>query len=284
MEIGIGLPSTVPGFSGSEVVEWARRAEALGFSTLGVIDRLVYANAEPLTVLAAAAAVTTRIRLATTILVAPARPSGALLAKQVASVDRLSGGRLTLGLGVGGRADDFAVTGTRYHERGRRFAQMLAEMRDVWAGSEGTGEIGPAPVQERIPVLLGGRAEAVFRRVGEVADGWISTGGRVEMFSELAPKACRAWTENGRPGRPRLAAIGYFALGDGARHAADEHLLDYYAFLGDFAKFTAAGALTDAGAVRETVAAFAEAGCDELILHPCLSDPEQVTLLARALA
>jgi alkanesulfonate monooxygenase SsuD/methylene tetrahydromethanopterin reductase-like flavin-dependent oxidoreductase (luciferase family) len=284
MEIGIGVPSTVPGFSGSEVVEWARRAEALDFSSLGVIDRLVYPNAEPLTVLAAAAAVTTRIRLATTILVAPARPSSALLAKQVATVDHLSGGRLTLGLGVGGRADDFALTGTPYRERGRRFEQMLKELRDFWASSDGAGAIGPRPVQERIPVLLGGRADAVFRRVGQVADGWISTGGRVEMFAALAPKAREAWAEHGRPGRPRLTAIGYFALGDGARRAADEHLLDYYAFLGDFAKFTAAGALTDAAAVRETVAAFAEAGCDELILHPCVTDPEQVNLLAQALA
>lgn len=284
MEIGIGLPSTVPGFSGREVVEWARRAEEHGFATLGVIDRLVYGNGEPLTVLAAAAAVTTRIKLATTILVAPCRPSATLLAKQVATVDHLSGGRLTLGMGVGGRADDFDATGTDYHERGRRFEQMVKEMKDVWSSASGEGgAVGPAPAQDHIPLLLGGRADAVFRRVGELADGWISTGGRVEMFAGLAPKAREAWTAAGRPGAPRLSAMGYFSLGDGGRAAADEHLLDYYAFLGDFAKFTAAGALTDPGAVRDTVTAFAEAGCDELILHPCTSDPEQVTLLAKAL-
>lgn len=283
MDIGIGLPSTVPGFAGHEVVDWAWRAEAHGFASLGVIDRLVYGNAEPLTVLAAAAAVTTRIRLATTILVAPYRPSAVLLAKQVATLDHLSGGRLVLGLGVGGRSDDFDATGTPYHERGRRLEQMIKQMRDVWSSAAGADGIGPAPAQQHIPVLLGGRADAVFRRVGEVADGWISTGGRVEMFEALAPKAREAWANSGRPGAPRLAAIGYFALGEGAKAAADEHLLDYYSFLGDFAKVTAAGALTDPGAVRETVAAFAEAGCDELILHPCTSDPQQVTLLARAL-
>src|SRR4051794_25066450 len=139
MQIGIGLPSTVPGTEGQEIVRWARRAEERGFSSLGVIDRIVYDNYEPLIALAAAAAVTERIRLATTILLAPARVSAALLAKQAASVDRLSGGRLVLGMAVGGRPDDFEAAGASMDGRGARFDEMLEEMERIWAGeSRGT--------------------------------------------------------------------------------------------------------------------------------------------------
>src|SRR5689334_25321730 len=110
MDVGIGLPATIPGVDGGRVIEWAKRAEARGFSTLGTIDRIVYGNYESLIALSAAAAVTERIRLATCILIAPYR-NGAITAKQAASVDRLSGGRLTLGVAVGGREDDYAAAG-----------------------------------------------------------------------------------------------------------------------------------------------------------------------------
>src|SRR5206468_6747802 len=95
---GIGLPSTIPGIIGPDLLTWARRAEELSFSSLGVIDRLMYDSYEPLTVLAAAAGATSRIRLATTILIAACRGDQALLAKQLASLHQLSGGRLVVGV------------------------------------------------------------------------------------------------------------------------------------------------------------------------------------------
>src|SRR3954452_4342625 len=136
MDVGIGLPSTIPGVGREEVLEWARRAEARGFSSLGTLDRIVYDNYEPLIALAAAAAVTERIRLATTILIAPYRINAALLAKQAASVDRLSDGRLVLGVAVGGREDDYEASGVDFRSRGRRFDAMLAQWEAVWAGQE----------------------------------------------------------------------------------------------------------------------------------------------------
>src|SRR4051794_17110951 len=129
MKIGIGLPNTVRDTDGIEMRDWAVRAESAGFSTLGTIDRTVYGNHEPLIALAYAAAVTERIGLLTSILIAPLRSNTALLAKQAASVDVLSAGRLTLGLAVGGREDDYDVARVEFHRRGEIFDRQLDELR-----------------------------------------------------------------------------------------------------------------------------------------------------------
>src|ERR1700755_1198003 len=121
MDIGIGLPNTGPGVSKAGIVDWARTAEAAGFASLGTIDRIAYGNYESLIALAAAAAATERIRLVTDILIAPLRSNTALFAKQTATIDHLSGGRLVLGLAPGGRADDFTLGDVDFHRRGRIF-------------------------------------------------------------------------------------------------------------------------------------------------------------------
>src|SRR3954468_5793547 len=145
MEIGIGLPATIPGVTRDELTEWARRADAGTFSTLGTIDRIVYPNYEPLIALAAAAAVTERIRLTTAILIGPLRQNAVLLAKQLATIHHLSGGRLVVGVAPGGREDDYEVSGIEMRTRGRAFERQLDEMKRVWAGEEKgfAGPVGP---------------------------------------------------------------------------------------------------------------------------------------------
>ncbi|HEY4723502.1 MAG TPA: LLM class flavin-dependent oxidoreductase, partial [Anaerolineae bacterium] len=142
MKIGIGLPGTIPLTNSTQILEWARRAEAGPFSSLGCLDRLVYRNYDALTMLTAAAAVTQRIRLMTTVLVAPLR-NPVVLAKQAASIDALSNGRLTLGLGVGGREDDYLAASANFHDRGRRLDAQLKLMKQVWAGERVSADIGP---------------------------------------------------------------------------------------------------------------------------------------------
>ena len=286
MDVGIGLPSTIPGVERDHVLEWARRAEARGFSCLGTIDRIVYDNYEPLIALAAAAAVTERIRLATSILIAPYRANGALVAKQAASVDRISNGRLVLGVAVGGRQDDYEASGVDFHTRGRRFEQMLAQWQAIWAGeSFGTaGAIGPRPPHERPTLMLGGSADVAFERAARYGDGWLMGGGAPDQFREGAAKMRAAWEAAGREGAPRTMALAYFALGERAKHAANSYLGDYYAFLGEYAGTIAASAATDAATVKQYVQGFTDAGCDELVLFPCDPDPEQVDLLAAAIA
>jgi alkanesulfonate monooxygenase SsuD/methylene tetrahydromethanopterin reductase-like flavin-dependent oxidoreductase (luciferase family) len=281
MEIGIGLPATIPGVTGEALLDWARRADRAGFSSLGTIDRIIYPNYEPLIALTAAAAVTDRIRLTTAILIAPLRANTALLAKQCATIHHLSGGRLVLGLAPGSREDDFDVSGVDHSRRGRIFDRQLDELRDIWAGKEKgfAGPIGP-PLDEPPRVLIGGGVDASFRRAAQ-HDGWMMGGGPPDRFRETLAAVREAWAAAGRDGEPRTAALAYFALGGDADRHADAYLRDYYAWLGEeIAGRIRQGAATDEESVRNAVTAFDEAGCDELILFPCSSDPEQVDLLA----
>jgi alkanesulfonate monooxygenase SsuD/methylene tetrahydromethanopterin reductase-like flavin-dependent oxidoreductase (luciferase family) len=284
MDIGVGLPTTVPGVSGPALLEWARRAESAGFSSLGVLDRLVYNNYEPLVSLAAAAAVTERIRLAATILIAAYRPSSALLAKQVATVDHLSGGRMVLGVAAGGRADDFIAAGTTYHDRGRRLDALLSDLRRIWAG-EGAGElagVGPRPLRGGVPVLVGGHSPAALRRAARHADGWIAGGSSATSYTELVRQAREAWSAAGRAEPPRLAALSYVSLGPDGRSAAERYLRAYYAFVGAKAERAAAAVLSDEHRLRDALAGYEDAGCDELILFPCIAQPTQVDVIAKA--
>jgi alkanesulfonate monooxygenase SsuD/methylene tetrahydromethanopterin reductase-like flavin-dependent oxidoreductase (luciferase family) len=281
MDVGIGLPATIPGVDGGQVIEWAKRAEARGFSSLGTIDRIVYGNYESLIALSAAAAVTERIRLATCILIAPYR-NGAITAKQAASLDRLSGGRLTLGVAVGGREDDYEAAGVEFGTRGKRMDEMLGQWKRIWDGESFgyAGAIGPA---SKPRVVLGGTAPASYRRAARF-DGWIAGGGGPDNFAEGAEQTRAAWREAGREDEPVLMALGYYALGTNAQDAANGYLRDYYGFLGDYADAIASSALVSEDAVRGAVDAFAAAGCGELVLFPCDPDPGQVDLLAEAIA
>ena len=287
MDIGIGLPNTVPDTEGRTLIDWARHAEEAGFSTLGTIGRLVYPNYEELVALSAAAAVTSQIRLTTGVLLAPLYTNSALFAKQAASLDRLSGGRLVLGLGLGGREDDFAASGVSTQGRGKRLEEQIAMMKRVWSGEEFgyAGGIGPEPVQPGGPeIILGGASEATFRRVAQLADGWIMGGGTPDMFAQAAAGVDQAWQDAGRPGRPRKLSLAYYGLGPEARSQAEGALLGYYGWLGEVASQIAAGAAVSAEMVKSYVAAFEASGCDELIFVPTGSRLDQISLLAEAIA
>jgi len=288
MKVGIGLPNAVPGTTGEQLTEWARRADAAGFSTLGTIDRITYPNLEPLTALAAAAAVTQRIGLATTILIAPYRATAAVLAKQAASVQRISGGRLTLGLAVGGRENDYRVAGVDFGSRGSRFEEMLEQMTRLWRESnQASGEpeseaVGPDVAAAPPRLLIGGSVHATFKRVASYADGYILGGGTPEMLADAKAKTEAAWQAAGREGRPYIAALAYFSLGEQGEENAHAYLEDYYAWLGQLAERIAASAAKDAGTVRGYLQAFTDAGADELVFFPTSPSPEQVDLLAEA--
>jgi alkanesulfonate monooxygenase SsuD/methylene tetrahydromethanopterin reductase-like flavin-dependent oxidoreductase (luciferase family) len=285
MDVGIGLPATIPGTDGKTLLEWARRSEQRGFSTLGVLDRIVYPNYEPLVALAGAAAVTERIRLTTSILIAPYRANTALIAKQAASVDSLSGGRLVLGVAVGRREDDYEASGVPMAGRGAVFEAQLEEMKRIWdAARRGdAGAIGPPPAQDGgPPLIVGGQVEATFERAAKYGEGWIMGGGAPEQFKDAIASLEEAWKRHGREGSPRKMALAYYALGPNAQQHADSYLHHYYAWLGEIADMIAGSAAISEEMVKGYASAFGDAGCDELIFFPCSTDPEQVDLLASA--
>jgi alkanesulfonate monooxygenase SsuD/methylene tetrahydromethanopterin reductase-like flavin-dependent oxidoreductase (luciferase family) len=279
MDIGIGLPNTVLGVDRRGIVDWAREAESAGFASLGTIDRIAYENYDSLISLAAAAAVTDRIRLTTDILIAPLRQT-AHLAKQAATIDNLSGGRLVLGIAVGGREDDYELSGVDFHERGAILDRQLEEMTSLW---KRTGDFGPRPANgERPQLMIGGQADAAFRRAAKYADGWTLGGGTPEAFRENSAKLRDAWAAEGRDGEPRTMALFYFSLGDRAEEDARHSLGSYYGFLGDYAGQIVEGAAKDEDGVRQRLTAFEEAGVDEVIGFPSSADPRQVELFANA--
>jgi alkanesulfonate monooxygenase SsuD/methylene tetrahydromethanopterin reductase-like flavin-dependent oxidoreductase (luciferase family) len=279
VKIAIGLPTAVPGTLGARLLEWATRAERAGFSSLAVLDRVAYRNHDPIPVLAAAAAVTDRIGLLTGVLLGPVRGNGVLLAKQLATLDSLSGRRLTVGIAAGARVDDFAVTGSDFDDRGRRHDLLLAELMNTWHGAEsvpsGVTPGGP-------PLLIGGRGRASTRRVTRFGHGWICGSGGPDQFVEGAAEVGNAWTEAGRGGRPRLAAVGYFALGRDADRLARGFIRDYYGFRDDGGEAVFQATPTRPAEVARLAARLAELGCDELVLYPCSADPAQVDRLGEA--
>jgi alkanesulfonate monooxygenase SsuD/methylene tetrahydromethanopterin reductase-like flavin-dependent oxidoreductase (luciferase family) len=284
MELGIGLPNAVPGATKKQLTDFARAAEQAGFSTLGTIDRIVYPNYEPVLSLSAAAAVTERIRLATSVMLGPLRQNPALVAKQMLTLDSLAGGgRAVLGIGMGAREDDYEISGMDMSTRGEWLDDALERILKIWRGEgELESKVGPRPQGDGPSLIIGGYVQASFKRAARFADGWIQGGSGPDQFEQDSANLDQAWQKSGREGKPRKMALGYFSLGEQAEENAERYLLDYYAWLGDDAEGIAASAPKDADGIQAALESFESKGCDELILFPCSSEPEQVTLLADA--
>lgn len=280
MKIGIGFPANIPGVQGQHLIEWAKKADAGPFSSLGLIDRLVYDNYEPLIAFAAAAGATQRIRLMTSVLLAPLR-STALLAKQAASLDAISGGRLTLGLGIGSREDDFQAVSVPFHSRGKIFDEQLATMQRIWSGerlSDAIGPIGPAPAQAGGPeILIGGRALAAIQRLGTWGNGYISGGGGPQGANDGFRMAEKVWSEAGRAGKPRLVGCMYIALGPDGGTRGGNYIRHYY---GAWGEMIAKSLSTTLDAIKAAIQSFSDIGTDEVILWPTTTDLEQIDQLA----
>ena len=283
MKIGIGLPATMPGTEGKRILDWAKKADSGPFSSLGILDRLVYLNYEALITLAAAAGVTQRIRLMTTVLLAPLR-NPALLAKQAASLDALSGGRLTLGLGIGAREDDYLAASIAYKRRGKLFDAELETLQKIWSGQplgDTIGSIGPTPIQSGGPeILIGGYSPAAIHRVGHWGNGFIA-GGRdpkgTQQFFQLAEES---WIAAGRPGKPRLVGCFYYALGPDAKERGGAYLRRYYSMLGPMVEMMINNLPLTIEAIKERIQAYADISADEVIIWPCTPDLEQLDQLA----
>lgn len=284
MDFGLGLPITNPG----HLIDWARHGEAAGFDSVAMLDRLVFDNPEPLIALAALAGATRRVRLQTEVLLGPLR-STALLAKQISTLDRMSNGRFVLGVGVGGRPDDFAAAGVPITRRGQILDQQLHDLRRIWNGDNYTspsatdqgGAIGPEPSTPGGPtVLIGAFAPAALARVARHGDGFLCAA-PPQWAGGLIRHVADEWVGAGRSGTPRIVAQVNVAIGSNETiRAARTSIAQYYAFTGQ----DGWGApISDPIEISETVDQYRDLGVDEIVFYCYADDRRQIDKLANLL-
>jgi alkanesulfonate monooxygenase SsuD/methylene tetrahydromethanopterin reductase-like flavin-dependent oxidoreductase (luciferase family) len=284
MRVGVWMPNAMPfGLERSFFLDWVRLADQAGFDTLSTLDRPNYDMWDPLVSLAAAAAVTQRTRLATTTLPLPNR-NEVLVAKQAAVIDRLSGGRLTLGVSLGSRPDDYQVFGATLAHRVTRFRRQLATIRRVWAEarqSDGEhGVFGPPPVQDPgPPIWIGALSGRARQRAVELADGFIFGG--AARLSTIGPAIQSMRPQVAEHGKTRFSfnAVAYIAIG-GEREFAEAvaHHQRYYPVL----PVPAEQAIHHGpiNKIKDTVAEYAASGLDLLVLMPEVRNLQQLELLS----
>jgi alkanesulfonate monooxygenase SsuD/methylene tetrahydromethanopterin reductase-like flavin-dependent oxidoreductase (luciferase family) len=293
MKIGMNLPVMVPGLGRDGVLEWCRRIDAGPYSSLAAGERITFPNPELMVTMGAAAAVTERVGLALNVVVLPMH-SAVMIAKQVATLDVLSGGRMSLGVGVGAREEDYLAVGAPFDsKRLRRMEHQVAVIRRAWAGERimerALRPVEPRPAQQEGPEILAGSLQAdSIRRAARWADGicGFSFGPSPEEVDASFNVARAAWTGAGRTRPPRLVTGCWFALGTGARQQIDQYLQRYLNFAGpDAARHVAATVQTTSpSALRSIVRSLADLGTDELLLVPTTADPEEVDRVADILA
>ena len=273
MKIGIGIPNAIPNTPGSTWTKWAVQAEKRGFSSLSTIGRILFDCHEELLALTACAAVTESIKLYTTVMIGPPREN-ALLAKQAATLQSLSGGRLTLGLGIGWRKSDFEVTGTEelWGRRGKALTEQVQALREIWS----KGDIGPNPGTPP-EIMVGGAAEAALKRAGQIGDVFIAGPFPKEQVMEHFATLDEASGDKSL----RKITSRYFALGDDVRDEMLSNVRAYYEAGGeDFVQTMQGRVLTTADQVRQAVEEMKSTGADELCLWPQVNRLDQVDKLA----
>ena len=288
MRIALGLPSRVSSATGELMLEWASRAERGPFSSLVVTDRVVPHALEPLSVLALAAGATKRIRLMTSVVIGPTRET-TLLARQAATIDVLSSGRLTLGIGIGVRKNDYLATGFDFHRRGRRSAEQFDLLRRLWAGESLSNELGaigpPSPRPGGPELLIGGYVSAIAQRITKWGDGYMAPGGgQPEAMLKMWRDILQLWKENRRTGQPRWVGASYFALGPNAVAEATRYIDANYGYDAELAARRLRGIPTSREAVDQAIKRQADMGVDEFILRPCAEDLDQMERLAEVAA
>lgn len=283
MRVGMTLPTMAPGLDREGLLGWSRRIDGGPFSSLAVGERISFPNPDILVALSAAAAVTERVRLVATVFVLPLH-STPWLAKRIASLDGLSGGRLVVGVGVGGREEDYRVVGASFARRHARMDAQVAELRRLWAGEPpvpGAAPVGPAPARPGGPPLwVAAAGERPLARAARWADGvaGFSLGPDLAEVDAVFRRAERAFAAAGRRGRPWLATSFWYALGPGARERLDAYATRYLRVFGEGAASALRRRCLAAGAdaLRDALHGIAALGADEVLLVPTTADPAEL--------
>lgn len=287
--IGLAFVNPAPLTKPENVTNFAKKCEAIGCHSMWTIDRIAFDNLEPLTLLAAAAAVTQRIRLGTSVLL-PAVRHPAVVAKTVATLDFISNGRVTVGVGFGSRENDFAAVEIPFDGRGSRATECVQLMKRLWTEDNVTHKgrfynvqnltLGPKPVQKQIPIFTGGSAEIALKRAGTWADGFICGSSAIPEFSATWEKIAGYARAAGRdPSKLTKASLTFMAINDDQAKALETlnaYVMRYYGRpRGDMATTSLVG---PPAAVAEQIEAFLARGLDTLIIGLADPDPRQLDL------
>jgi alkanesulfonate monooxygenase SsuD/methylene tetrahydromethanopterin reductase-like flavin-dependent oxidoreductase (luciferase family) len=275
MEFGICLPYMERDYGRNEILDWCRAVDEGPFASLSCGERITGYTLEMRTLLSAAAAVTERVRIVPSLYVLPMH-SAVWAAKEVATLDVLSGGRVTMTVGVGGRESDYRAVGASFSRRHARMDEQVATMRSIWAGEppfDGADEVGPRPIQPGgPPILAGAMGPKAIRRAAEWAQGIyaFSMGGQADEIARMFDMADAAWKEAGRRDPPRRLAGFWYSLADDAETRLKEYVHAYLAVFGEGAARAVAKGMTRfrAGPIAESIEAIRALGCDELMLVP----------------
>ena len=285
MQISLGLPTFLAHDRALEL-SWYRTIDQGPWSGMVFSDGITFPNSWSLTVqLSAAAAMTERVKLSTAIATLPLR-NPVLFAKELATIDVLSGGRLVVGVGIGGLQDDYLATGGDLALRHQRMDDHVATMQKVWRQEplvEGQFPVGPKPLQPSgIPLLAGASGPKALARAAKWASGVIDAGATIAFDKEAlaAQKACvvQAWKDAGRDDTPYFAACMYFALGPNAKEQLGDYMFHMSHSYGEDAAREAAQYVANYGAdrLRDAVAGAREIGLDELMLLPTTPDVTEI--------
>jgi len=288
--IGLAWVNPAPLTKPENVVNFAKKCEAMGCQSMWTIDRIAYDNLEPLTVLAAAAGVTQKIRLGTSVLLGNLRHASHV-AKIVSTLDFISNGRVTLGLGFGSRESDYKAVEVPFEHRGSRAVEQVQLMKRLWSEDSVTFKgkfynvenlsVGPKPIQKpHPPIWTGGSAEVALRRAGTWDDGFICGSSAIPEFPSTWEKIAGYARAAGRdPNRIRKAGLTFMAIHDDqskAVRAVEDYVMRYYGRLrADVANTSLVGS---PAAVTERIGAFLSKGLDTLIIGVSDPDPRQLDL------
>jgi alkanesulfonate monooxygenase SsuD/methylene tetrahydromethanopterin reductase-like flavin-dependent oxidoreductase (luciferase family) len=289
MRIGLALPAMLDGLDRRSLLTWARRIEADGYTTIGFGERIAYRNLEMLSVLSAAAAVTERVDIASSVVVLPMH-SEVRVAKEIATLDLISGGRVVLGVGVGGRAEDYTAVDAPFDRRWDRLDAQVARIRRIWDGEPavpGQAAVGPAPMR-RIPIMSAGVGRRSLARSAAWADGinGFELDPSPAALAVGAERTRAAWIAAGRTDAPFVMTSWWIALGPDPLAQLHAYARHYLGVFGPSLASALAASCTSAGpdAVRAAVEAAAAAGYDEIQLVPTVTDLAQLDQLTDLLS
>jgi alkanesulfonate monooxygenase SsuD/methylene tetrahydromethanopterin reductase-like flavin-dependent oxidoreductase (luciferase family) len=291
MLISQTLPSMVPGYDRQTTLDWCRTIDEGPYHSLAVGERVTWYNQEMMVLLSAAAALTERVKIFPTVVVGPLHGTG-LLAKQLATLDVLSAGRVVVGLGVGGREQDFRAAEAPFARRYARLDEQAAELRRLWGGEPAfpdTDPIGPAPVQAGGPPLLAGsQGPKGLARAAKWADGVCGQkmAAPVETIGDDVALFRQAWADAGRSEAPYVSTAFWYSLDpDDPQSELHAYAHRYAEVFGPAVADWMAGAQTVAGpdAFKAAVEVCREAEVDELVLVPTTADVAELERTAALL-